>query len=120
MTAQTALRSGIYGGLVVGIIMALSACTTSSTPEESSLPADPVPVTTTWITRAGSWPHAAEHRTELATFVDSHNQATHLIRFDVQVSADRLTLIGQSTLGVPLYESSLSNGRLGRFPRCSI
>ena len=64
-----------------------------------------------WITDVGSWPEPAEYRVQLVTFTDQHN-TSHRVRYDVSLTAERLVMAAQTTLGLPLYESILADGQL--------
>jgi hypothetical protein len=88
-----------------GLAALLAACQTVAPPV-------PAPGDSDWIERLGPWRGPRQHWVQLATFSDRHNDATHVLRFDVVLTREKVVLAGQSTLGVPLFLVTLADGRV--------
>ena len=72
----------------------------------------PEPLDLSWINNVENWRGEEQRMTQLATFEDHHNAQIHTVRFDVELSRSALVMIAQTTMGVPLYESTFSAGTL--------
>ena len=82
---------------------------TPVTPPVSAGDCEPVPQ---WLVHLPPWDGPTLNSTQLLTFVDGHNDAVHILRYDVTLNDDALVMAAQTTLGLPLYESVLSAGCL--------
>jgi hypothetical protein len=96
------LRRAAAGWLLAAL---LGSC--QSHPPATSDPGD-----TGWLQRLGPWDGPDQQWTQLATFRDGYNDAVHVLRFDVEFRSGRVALNAQTTLGVPLFVVTLTEGEV--------
>lgn len=91
------------------LVLQIGCQSTAVTSPEAAPGCEPLP---DWLEKLPPWEGPTLRTTQLTTFVDRHNDAVHILRYDVALSRQSLVMAAQTTLGLPLYESVLRSGCL--------
>ena len=65
-----------------------------------------------WIDLAGNWSGPKMYRVELVTFIVPAKETSYRARYDTELSAQGMTMVAHTLLGVPLYELSVQDGQM--------